>query len=138
MLADPRAATIAEIFQAAGALRTGHFLLKSGRHSDRYLEKFAVLQYPSLASNIQPTDHIQYRRTSIVNSEEVNYQIDVVTERYLPNLLDVISNELEETARLLSKEQTVVRAATNKIIGQARRAKKYDDVKAALDFKKLL
>jgi orotate phosphoribosyltransferase len=52
MLADPRAATIAEIFQAAGALRTGHFLLKSGRHSDRYLEKFAVLQYPSLAVEI--------------------------------------------------------------------------------------
>ncbi len=52
MLADPRAATIEEIFETAGALRTGHFLLKSGRHSDRYLEKFAVLQYPSLAVEI--------------------------------------------------------------------------------------
>lgn len=49
MLADPTGATIEEIFEAAGALRRGHFLLKSGRHSDRYLEKFAVLQYPSLA-----------------------------------------------------------------------------------------
>ena len=29
-----------------GALRDGHFLLKSGRHGDRYLEKFQVLQYP--------------------------------------------------------------------------------------------
>jgi orotate phosphoribosyltransferase len=48
MLADARSATIEEIFDAAGALRRGHFLLKSGRHSDRYLEKFAVLQYPSL------------------------------------------------------------------------------------------
>lgn len=52
MPADPRAATIEEIFTAAGALRTGHFLLKSGRHSDRYLEKFAVLQYPSRAVEI--------------------------------------------------------------------------------------
>jgi orotate phosphoribosyltransferase len=52
MLADPEAATIEEIFEAAGALRHGHFLLKSGRHSDRYLEKFAVLQYPSLAVEI--------------------------------------------------------------------------------------
>jgi orotate phosphoribosyltransferase len=52
MLADPRAASIEEIFEAAGALRRGHFLLKSGRHSDRYLEKFAVLQYPSLAVEI--------------------------------------------------------------------------------------
>jgi orotate phosphoribosyltransferase len=52
MLADPRDATIEEVFEAAGALRRGHFLLKSGRHSDRYLEKFAVLQYPSLAVEI--------------------------------------------------------------------------------------
>jgi orotate phosphoribosyltransferase len=52
MLADPRMATIEELFDAAGALRRGHFLLKSGRHSARYLEKFAVLQYPSLAVEV--------------------------------------------------------------------------------------
>jgi orotate phosphoribosyltransferase len=33
-------------------LREGHFLLKSGRHSGRYLEKFAVFQYPPLAVEI--------------------------------------------------------------------------------------
>ena len=52
VLADPRAASIEEIFEAAGALRRGHFALKSGRHSDRFLEKFAVLQYPTLAVEI--------------------------------------------------------------------------------------
>jgi orotate phosphoribosyltransferase len=52
MLADPGYASIEHIFEAAGALRRGHFLLKSGRHSDRYLEKFAVLQYPTLAVEI--------------------------------------------------------------------------------------
>jgi orotate phosphoribosyltransferase len=46
------AASVEELFEAAGAMRRGHFLLKSGRHSDRYLEKFAVLQYPSLAVEI--------------------------------------------------------------------------------------
>src|SRR5436190_11895212 len=45
-------ASIEELFLRAGALREGHFLLKSGRHSGRYLEKFLVLQYPSLASEI--------------------------------------------------------------------------------------
>jgi len=45
-------ASIEQLFEAAGALRRGHFLLKSGRHSDRYLEKFAVLQYPALAVEI--------------------------------------------------------------------------------------
>lgn len=49
---DLRTASIESIFRAAGALREGHFLLKSGRHSGRYLEKFAVLQYPTYAVEI--------------------------------------------------------------------------------------
>jgi len=49
---DLRTASIESIFRAAGALRDGHFLLKSGRHSARYLEKFAVLQYPTFGVEI--------------------------------------------------------------------------------------
>ncbi|MEO8251892.1 MAG: orotate phosphoribosyltransferase [Chloroflexota bacterium] len=45
-------ASIEQLFEAAGAMRHGHFLLKSGRHSDLYLEKFAVLQYPALCVEI--------------------------------------------------------------------------------------
>ena len=41
-----------EIFRRSGALKEGHFLLKSGRHSDRYLEKFLVLQDPASASEL--------------------------------------------------------------------------------------
>jgi len=37
---------IFQIFQKAGALLTGHFLLSSGLHSGTYFEKFQVLQYP--------------------------------------------------------------------------------------------
>ena len=48
----PAEASIEELFLRSGALREGHFLLKSGRHSGRYLEKFQVLQYPSLGVEI--------------------------------------------------------------------------------------
>ncbi len=40
------------LFRASGALRDGHFLLKSGRHSDAYLEKFAVLSDPAATSEL--------------------------------------------------------------------------------------
>jgi len=40
------------LFRASGALRDGHFLLKSGRHSDAYLEKFAVLSDPATTSEL--------------------------------------------------------------------------------------
>jgi orotate phosphoribosyltransferase len=40
------------LFRTSGALREGHFLLKSGRHSDAYLEKFAVLSDPAATSEL--------------------------------------------------------------------------------------
>src|SRR5512132_1585700 len=39
-----------ELFRAAGALLTGHFLLTSGLHSPRYLQCARVLMDPVLAS----------------------------------------------------------------------------------------
>jgi orotate phosphoribosyltransferase len=46
------AARTEELFRRSGALRDGHFLLKSGRHSDAYLEKFAVLSDPAATSEL--------------------------------------------------------------------------------------
>src|SRR6059036_1410504 len=40
------------LFRASGAFREGHFLLKSGRHGDAYLEKFAVLSDPAATSEL--------------------------------------------------------------------------------------
>jgi orotate phosphoribosyltransferase len=44
--ASLREASVDSLFASAGALLDGHFLLKSGRHAGRYLEKFLVLQHP--------------------------------------------------------------------------------------------
>jgi len=41
---DP--AEVERVFRDAGAFREGHFVLASGKHSPRYLEKFRVLQWP--------------------------------------------------------------------------------------------
>src|SRR4051794_27752724 len=46
------AARTEALFRASGALRDGHFVLKSGRHSDAYLEKFQVLQDPAATSEL--------------------------------------------------------------------------------------
>jgi len=53
--ASARAAVAArteELFRRSGALRDGHFLLKSGRHGDAYVEKFAVLADPAATSEL--------------------------------------------------------------------------------------
>src|SRR5215207_10013135 len=41
-----------ELFRSSGALRGGHFQLKSGRHGDAYVEKFAVLSDPAATSEL--------------------------------------------------------------------------------------
>jgi orotate phosphoribosyltransferase len=53
--ASTRAAVAArteDLFRRSGALRDGHFLLKSGRHGDAYVEKFAVLSDPAATSEL--------------------------------------------------------------------------------------
>ncbi len=40
------------LFRRSGALRDGHFLLKSGRHAGQYLEKFQVLQDTAATSEL--------------------------------------------------------------------------------------
>jgi orotate phosphoribosyltransferase len=46
------AARTEALFRSSGALREGHFTLKSGRHSDAYVEKFQVLQDPAATSEL--------------------------------------------------------------------------------------
>lgn len=46
------AARTEAVFRRAGALREGHFALRSGRHSNAYLEKFAVLSDPAATSEL--------------------------------------------------------------------------------------
>jgi orotate phosphoribosyltransferase len=46
------AARTEALFRSSGALRSGHFQLKSGRHSDAYLEKFLVLQDTAATSEL--------------------------------------------------------------------------------------
>lgn len=43
MAVDPE---MIEALEASGAILSGHFQLSSGRHSDRYIEKFNLLQWP--------------------------------------------------------------------------------------------
>jgi orotate phosphoribosyltransferase len=56
------AARTEALFRRSGALTDGHFQLKSGRHSERYLEKFLVLQDPAATSELCGYWAASYRR----------------------------------------------------------------------------
>jgi orotate phosphoribosyltransferase len=46
------AGSILEVLRASGALKEGHFVLSSGRHSGQYIEKFDLLRQPRATSDV--------------------------------------------------------------------------------------
>ncbi|HEX74123.1 MAG TPA: orotate phosphoribosyltransferase [Dehalococcoidia bacterium] len=60
--------SVEEIFQKAGAILKGHFLLASGVHSPTYWEKFQVLQFPSYTEQLCHiiTTHFQKQGIQVV------------------------------------------------------------------------
>lgn len=56
---------VVEIFKKAGAVKEGHFLLTSGKHSDSYWEKFLVLQYPQYTGPLCQAIAEHYREAKV-------------------------------------------------------------------------
>lgn len=83
---------------AVGALREGHFLLASGRHGDRYVEKFDLLRRPRMTSEA----------------------CAMIAARFAPQAIDVVVGPTTggillafETARLLGVEAAYAERASN-------------------------
>ncbi len=43
---------ILEIYRTTGALRTGHFLLASGGHTDSFFQSATIMQFPNIAQEL--------------------------------------------------------------------------------------
>lgn len=80
------------------------------------------------------TDHIQFRRSVATKGREADYQIDVITERYLDNYIQMVSAELQKTARLLRRRHKVIRAAIETIAAHAKAAATEEEMRKAMDF----
>jgi orotate phosphoribosyltransferase len=59
---------VLDIYKRTGALLTGHFLLSSGLHSDRYLQSALVLQLPEVATSLCAAlaEHFRGQRIEVV------------------------------------------------------------------------
>jgi orotate phosphoribosyltransferase len=67
-IALPESPDVLDILRGAGALKDGHFLLSSGRHSGQYVEKFDLLRRPEATSRV----------------------CAAIAERYTPDRIDVV------------------------------------------------
>lgn len=62
-----------EELQMRGALQSGHFRLSSGRHSDRFVQKFRILEDPKVLAPLASAiaEHFQSENPSVVISAAV-------------------------------------------------------------------
>ncbi len=92
---------ILEIFKKTGALLEGHFLLTSGRHSNKYFQCAKVLQYPEYTEQI----------CKIIAEFFKDYKIDTVIS---PAMGGIIVGQ--EVARQLNKRSIFAEREDKKLI----------------------
>lgn len=82
--------------------------------------------------------HIQFRKAVISGREQETFQIDIVTESYLKDYLELLENEHEKLKSRLRRHRRQVRAAIERIVSEARVAKtkkkKLEDFREILEF----
>jgi hypothetical protein len=61
--------------------------------------------------HIRSADHLQLQRTLIAPNKQLTYQIDIVRERALPQLLDIIERELDRVASMFKSNTAIARKA---------------------------
>lgn len=92
---------ILEIFKKTGALLEGHFLLTSGRHSNKYFQCAKVLQYPEYTEQI----------CKIIADHFKDYYIDTVIS---PAMGGIIVGQ--EVARQINKRSIFAEREDKKLV----------------------
>jgi orotate phosphoribosyltransferase len=59
------AAELGEVLKEYGVLREGHFLLTSGKHSDKYFEKFRILEQPAVCEAFAKAVAERFRKDNV-------------------------------------------------------------------------
>lgn len=83
---------------------------------------------------LRETNHIQFRRMTIVKNEETNHQIDVVTEQYFPKYIIQVHHELTKIVNSMKRKKNIIRKSLIKIVNDAKRLKSPDKIRKAMEF----
>lgn len=75
--------------------------------------------------SLKKSKHIQFRKQFIPASkkEAETYQIDVITEDYLPSYLKMIDSEIERMRKIFQRKKSRVLLSIEKIVEEAKKAK---------------
>jgi len=86
--------------------------------------------------SFRASNHLQYRRPSIIRGQEIEFQIDVIREPFLPTYLSIVNEEIKKTAHLLRQRHKIVRESIDTIVENARKLKEPERRRFAMDFQR--
>lgn len=75
---------------------------------------------------LRKAEHIQFRKDFFlprINKVEA-YQIDVISEEYLPDYLEIVESEMERVKRVFQRKRAKVLNSIEKIVDEAKKLKK--------------
>jgi hypothetical protein len=100
-----------------------------------------ILQGPLYAASIKgkniklvESNHIQYRKEYFSKDKQDSYQIDVITESFLPKYLRIIEGEMEKAKIIIKRKMKVVRESLDKLVEEARKKRKSETFRDIFEF----
>jgi hypothetical protein len=83
---------------------------------------------------VSQVEHVQYRREVFSAQRHETYQIDVITESYLPDILKAIEGEMKRIALRMKRSKRRVRESINALVGQVDEGSDKDKLRQVLDW----
>ena len=84
--------------------------------------------------NLIPRDHIQFRKQIANQKDQVTYQIDVITEKFLPEYLKIIEKENRSILRRLRRDIKEIEHSIKILVDSLRKSKDKSEYRNILDF----
>ncbi len=79
-------------------------------------------------------DHIMYRQPTVINGKEVNYQIDIVTEKYFQQYVFMVEREIQKIVSRMQRRKPQIIRSIEAIVDLVKKAKNEEEVLEAMKF----
>ncbi len=83
---------------------------------------------------LRSSNHIRFRRSVTQGGRDVNYQIDVIKERFLPNYVSMINQEMQKIAKLFNQNNKIIQNSIEQILSDAIKDNGIENIRDIFDF----
>jgi len=83
---------------------------------------------------LKKCQHIQYRKEYFTREKQTTYQIDVISESFLPKYLKMVNKEMENAKKILKRKIKIVRESIEDLTEIARKKKKGETFREIFEF----